>query len=217
MARKTLLLLVLLVACSGLGGCGALRYMTYVLFGGGNMKTVDPVFSELRGRSVAIVIFADQSVRQEHYRVELEMELSMVIAKQLRDNVKGVKVVDPRRILSYQAQNIDWQAMEKTRMGKLFDAEYVLYVSLVEFTTREPGSPSLYRGRITAEASAWDTSLPERDARRWYAGDLRITFPEKAPIGMLGQNDDKIRRKTEYLFAEKLVRKFHKHKVRREP
>lgn len=214
MARRTLLM-ILLVACCWLGGCGAFQHMIYTLFGGEKKIPVPAEFADLENQTVAVVIFADEQVQYEHSMAPLE--LSLVMAKELRDNVEGVKVVDPYGVVRYQAQNINWDAMEKTRLGKLLGARYVLYVSLIEFTTREPGSLNLYRGRITAEASVWDTSLPECDARKWYAGDLRVVYPENTHVGELEQSDVKIRYWTEKLFAEKLVRRFYDHKVTRTP
>lgn len=205
---------VLLVVLAVLPGCDLARYNAWLLFGEGAHVTVPAEFEGLKGKRVAVVVFADERTRYENYLAPLT--LSMEVARELEQRVDGAKAVNPQRILRYQRENIDWDAADKTELGRLFDADYVLFIALVEYSTRELGSVNLYRGRITAEASLWDTDLPEREARVWRESAVGVLFPEKDPVGQLGYSDRQIRAVTERLFAEKLIRKFHKHKERRE-
>jgi hypothetical protein len=106
--------------------------------------------------------------------------------------------------------------MEKTRLGAALGADYVLLVSLIQFTTREPGSVNLFRGYIVSEASVYQTSLPERHARVWHCPTLRATFPVQGPVGDAGDVSATIRYQVESIFVDRLVRKFHKHEVNEE-
>lgn len=207
-------LAMLLLALAATPGCEMARYNAWLLFGEGTHETVPAEFEGLQGQRVAVVVFADERVRYENFLAPLTV--STEVATELQDKVKDATAVNPQRIVLYQRENIDWNAMDKTELGKLFDADYVLFISLLEYSTHEVGSVNLYRGRITAEVSLWETDLPEKEARVWRESTLGVLFPEKDPVGQLGYSDRQMRAVTERLFAEKLVRKFYKHKELRE-
>jgi len=205
---------VMLLLSVGLSGCRALGYLLYL--GAPNMpKTVQAEFDGLKDQKVAVVMFADYNVLYEYPAARLE--LSKMIQVELTKNVKGIEVVEPEKVLTYQLSNIDWESMDKSRLGRVFDADYVLYIALVEFSTREPGSLNIFRGRITAEASLYQSSGPERSACVWSDHDMRVMYPPKTPLAQLHQDDRQIRYVTERLFADMLAKKFYKYKVSKEP
>ena len=207
---RRLLIAAMAGACAA-GGCSGLRFLGYVVAPDGPTKTVQAEFDGLPGSRLAVVIYTDESIDCDYPGTRLEV--SLVLAEELRRKIPKVHVVEPRSIIKYQDTNIYWDAMDKTGLGKLFDARYVLLVSLMEFSTREPGSMNLYRGRVVAEASLYDVSRPEPQARVWHCDSLRVLFPPEATTGQLGRSDRDIRYQTERLFAEMLVGKFYKHKV----
>jgi len=192
-------------------GCSKVGYLLYLIAPGEQTVKVPAEFDGLPGGSVAIVIYADQSTQYEYPYVRLE--LSSLIASEMKKNVKDVSIIDPRRVVKYQDDNINWEAFDRTEIGKAFKADYVLYISLVEYTTREPGSFNLFRGRIKGEVGVYKTSLPERQARVYRGDDVNVIYPEQAPIGQLGEDDSAVRYQAQKIFAEKLVKKFYEHEV----
>ncbi len=215
MIRKLCIGLLLLGAAGSLAGCGLARWLTWVVAGGSDTETVEAQFDRLSGSTVAVVVHADHKIRYEYPYAQLE--LSSVVAEEMRNNIKKITVVDPRKIVRYQAQNVNWNEMQRTKLGKVFNADFVLFITLMEFTTREPGSMNLYRGRITAEVDLWETSQPERDATVWRESDLSVRFPEKDPVGSLSNNDGQLRYMTVKKFAQKLVRRFYEHEKKIKP
>jgi len=215
MSRKWMIAICLLPA--GLSGCRGLGYLGYLL-SPEPVKTVEPEFGGLANRSIAVVVYADEKVLYEYPRAP--MDLSMLIAEELRKNVKGANVIPPEQVGKYQAQNINWDGMDKTKLGSALKAEYVLFISLVGYSTHEPGSVNLYRGHIVAEASVYQTSLPERRARVWPNSgapcNLEAVYPSKMPAGVVADNDAEVRYKVAKLLADKLVKKFYKHEVKEE-
>ncbi len=205
---KKFFIIILLLLATTAGGC---RYMLYLFAPGAQDKKVEAEFDGFKGSSVAVVIYADVNIQYEYPTAQ--MELSMLIADQLRKHVENVQVVDPRKVIRYQQENIYWETMSKNRLGEIFDAEYILFVSLMQFTTREPGSINLSRGIISAEVSVYDTSLPEHRSRvkRWP--EISVAFPADDPVGRLEANEQKIREHTEKLFVDKVAKKFYDHKV----
>jgi hypothetical protein len=217
-ANKTTVILMILAA-GGLLGCNILGPLLYFIVPE-QKKWIEPEFAGLEKHSVAVVIYADEGVLFEYPTAK--MELSGLIAAQLEDpnHAKDIKVVPPDQVLRYQVESINWQSMEKTKLGKVFGADYVLFVSLMQFTTHEEGSVNLYRGHITAEAALYQTSLPERHARVWPSGPtnamISVVFPPHAPVGGFGDNDSKIRFETEKRFADTLAKKFYRYEVKEE-
>jgi len=208
MTRK--LLIPFLLAATSLAGCHLGKFLVYLV--APQTKKVAAECPKLPGRSVVIVVYCDRRVQYEYPNVCLS--LSSAVAEELARNVKKLNVIDPRRVVRYQDGNIYWEEMDKTQLGKAFGADYILFLSLVEYGTREPGSLNLYRGRINAQVSLYDVSMPERDARVWQARSLRAVYPEHSPAGVLRESDGAVRDKVERLFADKLAKKFYDHKVR---
>ncbi len=100
MTRKLLISTLMLSVL--LGGCStdSLAYLSYVFLGSNPTEEVKAEFKDLENKTVAIVVFADQSVQYEYPCARAE--LSLACASLLRKNVKGITVVDPLRIVKYQ-------------------------------------------------------------------------------------------------------------------
>lgn len=203
-----MLLVTLSAAC---GGCSMLRYLVYLGAPTGATQTVEAEFGELAGREVVVVVYADEVTRYEHPAAALDV--SYAVADELRKKVAGISVVRPERVAKYQQENLHWDSMDKTVLGKAFGADYVLYVTLVNFSTVEPGSLNLYRGRISCEFSVYDTAKPERQAEVYDGGDMRVVHPPDAPLGRPGATDRAIVQATTHVLAETMIKKFYKHKA----
>ena len=208
MTRKVLIPLALIAL--SLGGCDMFRGMAY-MFSPRN-REVPAECGLLAGSTVAVVVYCDRRVQYEYPTVTLS--ISSLVAQQLNVNVDEITLINPRRVVEYQDSNIYWDELDKTELGKKFGAEHVLFITLSEYATREPGSLNLYRGRITAQVSVYDASMPERTARVWRApSDIRVVYPEHDPTGLLKESDRAVRERTEQIFADQLAKKFYDHEV----
>ncbi|MGC9453892.1 MAG: hypothetical protein ACP5HU_03425 [Phycisphaerae bacterium] len=209
MLRKSILVLMLATVLQA-GGCRALGYLGYLLAPPEKQVEVPADYENLPGHSVAVVVFADQAVQFEY--PSLRLELTSVVAGELRDKVKDVTVVDPLKVVRYQDQNIYWDSMDKTELGEKLEADYILLVSVVDFRSTEPVGSNAFRGRAVAEASLYKTSLPERRCRVRRYDDLRVTYPPE-DAGPSSDGMANIRYMVQRQLAEKIVRKFYDHKV----
>lgn len=208
-------LVVLLLAASGtVGGCNVVTYpVEAVLSAFKPSKTVEAEFNGLPDRSVAIVIRTRPSIEYEYRYVCLQM--SLLIEAELKKHVSGVRVVDPRRVAKYQSENIHWNSARPAELGKVFGADFVLYVSLAEHSTREAGYTSLLRGSILAEAGLHDVSLADQEACVWRNPDISVAYPTGGgPVQQRPGVEDQIRYGTQRRFAEALVKKFRRYKVK---
>jgi hypothetical protein len=193
-----------------LGGCRGIRYLGYLGAPEAGTKKVPAEFTGLEGHRVVIVIFADQRVQYEHPQARLT--LGSVVRAKMTEHLKNVSVVDPAKVCRYQDENAHWETLDKAELAKQFGADYVLYIALVEYSTREIGSIDLYRGRITAQCSLYEAGKSDQEGRVWSADRVAVVYPEAAPVGVPGESSRSVRETAERLWAEALVKKFYDHR-----
>ena len=203
-----MLIVAAMTAATLTSGCRMLRGLAYLFSPWPTGTTVQAEFEGLAGHSVAVVVYADENTQYQYPLVQLN--LSALIGAELRRNVKGVTVIEPRKVVSYQKQNVHWDEMDRTALGRALGAEYVLSVALIEFSTVEEGYLDLLRGQITGQARLYQTKLPEQQACVWRGKDIRVSFP-RTPTARAGNNEGAIRLTVMRMFARELGRKFYKH------
>jgi len=209
----TLILASLTVAT---GGCNLAAFAGYMLIPGPPKKTIKPEFAGLEKQHVAVAVYAGPETELDFQTIRLE--ISDAVAAELQKRIKGTTLVDARRVIRYQDENPGWNAKSPERLCTIFDCDYLLLVSLIEFSTHEMGSLRLVRGRLKAEARLYRSLASGEGGLAWRAKELfSVVHPPETPVGVLAQNDWDIRIQTEKLFAEALVKKFYKHKVPIEP
>jgi hypothetical protein len=206
-------LVALLLLCTLLGaGC---HYMSFLLY------TIAPErkithkaeFAGLKGQKIAVIVYADPGVLFEYGGVRYE--LANFIGLELLAKVEGSQVIDPARIVLFQDSNLYWDTMPMPEIGRQLNADYVLYVSLEEFSTHESGSTTLGRGRVTAQVSLW-RSRPDAasDGCVWRKDSLSVLHPKAGPVVPSSGRDEAILLlQTETMFAEDLVKSFYDYKV----
>jgi len=208
--------LTLALLAPAAGGCDALAWFGYVLAPPPPKKTVLPEYPGLEDQHVAVVIYASPATQLDYQTVQLE--LSDAIGRELTKRIDGITLVDPRRVMRYQDDNHQWDRLPPENLCRTFTCDYVLLVTLLEFSTREANSRHLARGRLLAEAGVYRTPVGGRGGCVWRAAEpIRITYPPDNTVGMPARDDYKVRARTETAFAEALVKRFYKHKVPIEP
>lgn len=209
---RNCLLVFCFAAAPWLPGCQCLNWLAYVFAPSSALQTVEPEFTALSNKTVAVVVFAGPDILIEFDTAPVE--ISSIVSSELAARLKDVSTIPPERILRYQDENPRWDSMPPGRLCQVFNSDYVLLISLIEFSTRERGSMHLARGRISAEASVYSEGSP--DEPLWRTDMIRVVYPETAPVGIPARDDYATRVNTERIFADRLVRKFYKHKAPRE-
>ncbi|MFW6132330.1 MAG: hypothetical protein ACOC8F_00425 [Planctomycetota bacterium] len=219
MMLRRLALALLLAGTTLLGGCGGIRYLAYLFAPTGRSRTVPAAFKDLQDSRVAVVVFTDMDTEFEYPYAR--PRLTERVTAELSEHIKGIETVEPRQILNYQRDHVYWDAEDRTTLGKRFGADYVVFIAVREYSLREPGSTTLYRGRITGEVSVHKTSLPAGAARVWPAErgpqTVTVSYPKDAAMGTPDAQLPRIRNETESLFVDKLAKHFYKHKEQTEP
>jgi hypothetical protein len=191
-------------------GCGSFLYFLWPF---GRTVTIPAEFEGLKDSTVAVVVFAPESTQFEYPWAVLH--LSAMTSARLRAGVKGASTIDAQKINAYQRKNLHWAQMDRTELGRALKADFVLYISLVEFSMVEEGYVDLLRGRINGEIKVYDCSKNEDDACVWTCDSIRVQFPKTATV-RTAKNEADIHSVIMVKFSEKLARKFYSYKVNRE-
>lgn len=210
--RVRLLTATLVAAAGGMAGCNYLAWPAYIITPSNTSRTVDAEFDDLEDAKVAVVVVADERLINEYQY--FRAQLAGIIGKELRDRLDNITVVSPGRIVKYQDNDVSWQAVQRPALARKFGADYLLQVAILNYTLRESGSQTLYRGSILAEAALFDASLPADKARVWR-GDIEATYPPQGhPVGRINDDLGQFRVNTERVFAKNLVKRFRSYKVK---
>lgn len=207
---KSLRLWICLAFLAPLAGCNHAGYWLY-LFMPEPTETIEAEFAQLDGHTVAVIVYANDAIQYSY--PSASREVAAQVSVELQAQLEDVTTIDPLIIHKYQQQNLHWDTMNKTELGEIFGADYVLFITLLEFSTREQGSLHLFRGRLSAECAIYDVGQHEDDARDWDTSGISVKYPTNGPIGQMSDDDDAIRYRTISRFAQVLVRNFYEHKV----
>lgn len=203
--RRTWMIWLLLVVA----GCDAAGYGLW-LFTPREKRKIKAEFGNLKDHSVAVVFYVDEKTQLDYPNIRLS--LGAKVAEELRKNIKNVEVVNPLRVARYQDENLHWDTQDKKTTAKDLKVDFLLIVSLVEFSTRVPGQVNAFQGRISAEAKLYDSILDEGDNLLWESkDDLDVVFPKLPQYSP--RSEPRIRLETERKFADLLVKKFYDHTV----
>ncbi len=177
-------------------------------------KKVLPEFDKLAGRRVAVLVWAQPATLFDypHARFELATYIGDKIYSEMGQRELGTQVVDPRDVEDFIQKNIDAQ-IDPYAVGRQFNADYVVYLELLEFQIRDAQAPQFLRARIQASVSVHDVRAEGGSLRRYELLPVQCVHPEEAPVPLTATNAPLIREATYRKFAEMVARKFYAHTV----
>ncbi len=199
---------LLLLAATATLGCRALA-LPILLWGKEPTKTVEAEYPYLADKRVALVVRADMETLVENPHVHHELADHVRVA--LERHVEALSTVEPAKVARYQRENADWETTDPATLGKRFFCDRLIEIVLTQYTTREPESPYLHRGYITALVNIYNTSYP--NSAPAFSTEVRVVYPPEGP-GEWGQGDREIRRATMEAFGEELAGRFYDREVK---
>lgn len=199
------LLLPLLGASSG---CRLLA-APFLLWAPEPTKEVPAEFPYLQDKKVCLLVWADSETLFEYPWVQLE--ISEHVATAMKPQVSGVSFIPNRGVVELQRREYDWERSDPAVLGARFGADRVLMIELTQYTTREPESPHLYRGRIAANLKVYNTAF--RNSAPVFKSSVEIVYPPDS-VGQWGTDDRNIRKATMEAFAVELAGKFYDRRVK---
>ena len=205
------LLLALTLTLLIVTGCNILGPVLYI-FARTPQKTVKAEYEGLEGKSVATVVYAGPEIITDY--VLAQLRVSEAVNFKLRERVNGITTIPARRVIRYQNENAAWMDEDPEKLCARFNCDYVLLINLLEYSTREPDSAHLVRGRLTAGAKLYGRPDGPKAGVQWSSKEsFRVVYPPDDQVAAPTTNPTRISAATEKLFADALVMKFVKHKV----
>jgi hypothetical protein len=198
--------LVVLLALTG--GCRLLA-APVLMWGKEPTKEVPAAYPYLRDKKVSVLVWADSETLFEYPWVQLEV--SEHVAAAMQPNVSGISFVPNRQVVELQRREPDWDRSDPAVLGAQVGADRVLMIELTQYTTREPESPHLYRGRIAANVKVYDTAY--RNSAPVFKAAVETVYPPES-AGQWGTDDVGIRKATMEAFALDLAGKFYDRRVK---
>src|SRR5262249_20684393 len=147
---------------------------------------------------VLVYVWAPPEVLWDYPKIRLD--LASYISANLDKNIKKVTMIPPARVESYLEQTNALQ-VDPVELGKHFEAEMVIHVSVFKFSMRDPGMAHFYRGRIGASIVVWDMSRSGEPAERVPLKDVNVVVPAEKDIGLPNIQPDQLRQSTYDAFA----------------
>ncbi len=200
-----------LVALLLLAGCNLL---TPLVFLGEHKKKIMPEFDKLPGRRVAILVWTEPATLFDypHARFELASYIWEKLSMEMAQRNLRTEVVDPRDVEDFIQKDVDAQINPHT-VGRHMDADYCIYVEIIEFQIRDARQPQFLQGRIVASVSVHDIRADPDQQGRFELAPVRTTYPDKSPVLMSATNAVLVREATYRKFAEEVARKFYEYTV----
>jgi hypothetical protein len=125
-------------------------------------------------------------------------------------------VIDPLAVARYQDENLHWDSRDKRAIGRDIKADYVLFITLVDYRMTLPGTIDAYQAQISAEAHLYRTAAENQDAIWETSEAIEVIYPKGGPRYTAGSLQ-LVQAASEREFAETLVRFFYDHKVEMYP
>lgn len=187
----------------GLGGCSWLAMASEKVGG----KNVPADYKTLDDKSLAIVIYPDWATGLEY--AGARDEIGAFTTAQMREFLPKTKLVNYKEVIHWQDDTQQWRNMEMKEIGKHFGVDRILYIEVLDYRSRQPGSDNLLQGRIHAMARIYETDAAG-PAAAWEK-EFDVTWPN-IPEGPPKTNDLTVRRRVLEAFSVQLVGNFYEHK-----
>ncbi len=188
--------------------------LTPLVFVGEHKKKISPEFDKLANKRVAILVWTEAATLFDYpfARFELATYVGDKLFSEMAQRNQATVVVDPRDVEDFLQKSPDAQIDPKA-VGRQFNADYVVYLEILEFQFRDPQQPQLLQGRVHASVAVFDMSADPFTTERYELAEVRCVYPEGTPFLMSATNSPLVREATYQKFAELVARKFYEHTV----
>ncbi len=192
----------------------ACNLLTPIIFIGDHQKRIFPEFDKLPDQRVAVVVWTSPATLFDypHARYELATYLSEKLSYEMEQRHLGTTVVDARDVEDYLQKNLDAQ-VDPRRVGRTFDADYVIYIEILGFQVRDPESPLFLKGQIEASVVVYDTRPDAPPMTKYGLTAVTSYYPSDRPIMMSATNSREVREGLYRTFASDVARKFYEYKI----
>lgn len=173
-------------------------------------KEVKAEYAKIGNRSLAVLVWADQSTMDEDPRVR--QRICKAVTYYLKKNLPSARLISPEEITTLQErQGRVWEDLSTKQLCDRLKANLILRIDLLEYTTRASDTRELRKGRVRATVNLYDGS-PDAAQGSVYQTEVVANYPPQSSHGVFEMDDADLIHETVEHFAELTARKFYDHK-----
>jgi hypothetical protein len=167
----------------------------------------------LADQSLAIVVWAPMTVLDEYPGAR--EEISAFVTTQFRSHMPATRLLDPRQVLNYQDNTLNWHNLPPADIGRHFKVNRVLVIHVLDYSTKRPLVVSNLQGRLRAQCQIWDaaevpvTGPASAPSRPLWTGLVDAVWPSGKSLDPTQIDEAAVRLRTLDAFADVLVRLFY--------
>jgi hypothetical protein len=166
-------------------------------------------FGGLKNHSVAIVIYTEPATLYEFPRAR--EEISNFVATQMRLELPTTQVLSYLDVIDWQNSTMNWFGLTERDIGRHFSVDKVLFIEVLDYSTKRPVGWSDMQGRLRAKckivdctAGAPEGASPGVSPAEW-SGTIDTVWPTGGPLDPTQINEDAVRLRTLEIFSQTLV------------
>lgn len=186
--RSTAWLMLAILLTGVLTGCDIAGFIGQGISGPKVVK-VGPEYNKLAGKSVAVMVAADEQTLFGHPGAPLA--ISRAVSSQLAADIKDATLSDPVQVIDFQRKNPYWMTLPYGQLAKRMNVDRVILIDLIQYSTHEPGNTHVWRGTAIANVGVIEADA-ENPNNLVYQQNIRVQFPENQPVGVLDSDDASI-------------------------
>ncbi|HNQ21466.1 MAG TPA: hypothetical protein PKK06_00045 [Phycisphaerae bacterium] len=171
-------------------------------------------FDKLPGSRTLVLIWTPPETLFDYpyARLELATYIGDRLQEGLTTKKSKIDLVDPRDVEEYLGRQLA-RRIDPATVGRQFDADYVVYLELLQFQIRDPEEPQFLRGRIQASVTVHVVRAEPDQVKRYELAPVETVYPKKGPVVLSATNSLRVREAMYREFAEQVARKFFDHTV----
>ena len=186
-------------------GCAVFTTIGWIVTDGKNVPAEYTKNDGLEGKTVAVVCFDIGTSSFENAHVPAN--LAEAVAALLQQNVKHIKIIDPRDVANWTDNNSN-RDQSYAEIGKNLEADVVVGIDLEDFRLRD--GPTLYRGKAQVTLRVFDLKDPEMGESLWSKRIPQVQYPRLFPVPADAELAQ-FRREFIGELAKQIARKFYAH------
>lgn len=210
---RMLAMLLLAPVVLALAGCEVMGFAAHMFAGGERARDVAARYTELDGRSVAVLVAADSHLM--HAYPQAASAITRVVSRQIGEHVSDVRVKNPYDVIDYQRMHGHWYSVPYAELLAEMNVDRLVLIDLFEYRTHEPGNRHVFQGVATGNVLviAADSDDPDNAD---FEEVIHVEFPEYG--SKVGTVETQIDAQTVQiglvqLFSRQTARLFHDHRI----
>lgn len=168
-----------------LAGCSFPQSLYFIMPEAKDPAELKRLANEDGKKEMKVVLWTYMSLDPREEFIQADRHLAVKLAEEIHrlseENREKVTIVKPNLVEQYKSQHSNWQALDLTKVGHDFKADYVVNLEIDKLSLYEPNAnQQLYRGQTEILVSVVDMKHPDDAEHK----ELNDRYPPEADIAL---------------------------------